>query len=227
MDIVSDIEEKISKGVLKDGNKLPSERELSIQFKVSRTVVREAINVLREKGYVDVQMGRGAFITKPNGTIVTDSLQRVINSTNSKMTDILEVREELELAIIKKAVSKATKSNIDSLKKIFAKMEMKKFNINEFIEEDTNFHMELAKTTQNNIFYVLTSSFLDLTDKALFQVTKYTPFSVHEAQKQHWDIIQAIEMRDEVLAVKTILNHTQMIRDEIKMLQDQKVFLDE
>src|SRR6201987_1122242 len=64
--IVKQIEESILKGALKPGDQLPGERELALQFAVSRTAVREAMKALREKGLVEAYSGRGTFVT--NGT---------------------------------------------------------------------------------------------------------------------------------------------------------------
>ena len=64
--IVRQIEDSILKGDLKEGEQLPPERDLALQFGVSRTAVREAVKTLREKGLVEAYPGRGTFIT--NGT---------------------------------------------------------------------------------------------------------------------------------------------------------------
>src|SRR5689334_5009541 len=62
--IVTQIEQSILDGKLRPGDQLPSERELAEQFSVSRTAVREAVKALREKGLVDIQTGRGTFVTE-------------------------------------------------------------------------------------------------------------------------------------------------------------------
>ena len=68
-EIVNYVEESIINQTLKEGDKLPSERELAVQFQISRNVVREGIKILKEKGLVVVHPGRGAFITKPDPLI--------------------------------------------------------------------------------------------------------------------------------------------------------------
>jgi len=60
--IVQQIEESVTKGSLKEGDKLPAERELALQFGVSRTAVREAIKALQEKGLVEALPGRGTLL---------------------------------------------------------------------------------------------------------------------------------------------------------------------
>lgn len=53
----------IKTGAYPAGQKLPSERRLSEDFAVSRPVVREALGMLSSLGLVDIQIGRGAYVT--------------------------------------------------------------------------------------------------------------------------------------------------------------------
>ena len=57
--IVQQIKDQIKKGILKPGEKLPSERELASLLGVSRTSVREAIKALSFSGYLEVIQGKG------------------------------------------------------------------------------------------------------------------------------------------------------------------------
>ncbi|MFD1606976.1 FadR/GntR family transcriptional regulator [Oceanobacillus luteolus] len=222
--VVLSIEEKIVKGEIKLNEKLPSERELSIEYEVSRNVVREAIKILKEKGYVKVLVGKGAFVTKPNPTHITDSLERVLNISESGLEDIIEVREELELIIVQKAIEKATEKNIYVLKQCYKNMEEKRNSISEFVEEDANFHIELAKATQNDVFYVLLNSVHDLSDRILFSLTRLYPFSIDIAQQHHFGIIEAITTRDTVKGIEIVKAHMDTIRLDLKnLLEDEKL----
>src|SRR5215469_16452495 len=78
--IVHQIEESIVKGALKPGDQLPAERELAQQFGVSRTAVREAVKVLREKGLVEAYSGRGTFITSGTSQAIRTSLDMMIKT---------------------------------------------------------------------------------------------------------------------------------------------------
>ena len=63
------IKERIFNGELQEGDQLPNETELAERFGVSRTVVREAMKRLEQEGFVEVQRGRGTFVTKPSARI--------------------------------------------------------------------------------------------------------------------------------------------------------------
>jgi GntR family transcriptional repressor for pyruvate dehydrogenase complex len=216
-DIVKKIEKQIHNGDYCDGEKLPSQRELAIQYDVSRNVVREAIGSLREKGFIVVKPGKGVYVKKPDNTIVAETLKRVLQNNDSTSEDLLEVREELEVSITRKAVQKATPDNIEFLKGIYQRMEEKKHHINQFVEEDANFHMALAEATQNRIFLMFISSFYELTEKSLFALTRLTPYSTIEAQKHHLQLIRAIELKDEQLAVQTMKEHIDLLRKEVSL----------
>jgi GntR family transcriptional regulator len=59
------IRDEITTGRLGVGDRLPSERELCIIFKLSRTPVREAIDALVKEGLLIRQKGRGTFVAEP------------------------------------------------------------------------------------------------------------------------------------------------------------------
>jgi len=58
--------------------KLPSEKDLSIQFNVSKTAIREALKVLKERGLITSKNGEGSFVTKPGMSNISDSLNRIV-----------------------------------------------------------------------------------------------------------------------------------------------------
>ena len=60
--VIEQIQESIFNGELKKGDKLPSERELSEQMRVSRTSIREALRVLETLGVVESKQGEGNFV---------------------------------------------------------------------------------------------------------------------------------------------------------------------
>ena len=61
--IVDEIKELITQGSLKWGDQLPTERELSETFKVSRTCVREAFRVLKSQGFLESRPGNGTYVS--------------------------------------------------------------------------------------------------------------------------------------------------------------------
>lgn len=82
------------------GSKLPSERKLSEQYAVSRPVIREALGMLTTLDVIDVQMGRGAFVTNADVAIETPNEFTLI--------DIVDAREVIESGALRLAAARAT-----------------------------------------------------------------------------------------------------------------------
>lgn len=226
-DIVKEIEKKIMTNELQEDSKLPSEREMAAQFDVSRNVVREALTELRVKGLVTIKPGKGVYVTKPSEDIVTESLQRVLRTNDVTLENILDVREKLEIMITEKAVEQASPDCISELKQIYEQMEVNKHLVQRYIEKDAEFHLKIAKATQNKALYVLVHSFFNLTERELFGITAYTPESVYDAQRHHALLIEAIETKNKEKAVSVIKEHMGLLREEIKMLKEQGIFKEE
>ncbi len=95
--IVEQIQRRIMDGDLKPGDQLPSERELGKQFGVSRTSIREAIRVLTLMGLVEVNHGRGTFITEQTPNAIRYTIDTMINIARKEGSgNLIELREILE-----------------------------------------------------------------------------------------------------------------------------------
>lgn len=223
-EIVSYVEENIKNNTFKEGDKLPSERSLASKFHVSRNVVREGINILREKGLITVHPGRGAFITKPDPLMITSIMESILQNYDTTLEDILEVREDLELSIITKAVRSADLPDIQKLNSLYQLMEKHKTNPELFTKYDFEFHITLARATNNKLFAILLNSFVEMTDSVLFAITRITPETIEEAQQQHLLIIQAVERKDEQLAKNVMMEHMRMLRSDIELLKEKKLY---
>lgn len=173
--IVDKIEEAIKNGKLNEGVKLPSERVMAERYDVSRNVIREAYKISKEKGLVDIYSGKGAFVSKPKASVINDRLEDAISITESKLYDLLEVREILEKAVAKKAVIMATNQDIERLENIYKEMQTYINNQVKFAELDCKFHVELANCTGNPTLALLIDTFNKITDKKLFMLNEVYP----------------------------------------------------
>jgi len=95
--IVKQIADSIELGELKPGDQLPAERELALQFGVSRTAVREAVKALHEKGLVDACPGRDTFGTSESSNSIRLTFDSMLRSGSRDGTlHLVEVRGILE-----------------------------------------------------------------------------------------------------------------------------------
>ena len=91
----------IRDGVWKSGEKIPSEMVLCETLGVSRVTLRSAIQRLRSVGIVDVQQGRGTFVSAPNDILSFSNFNSVLDLTVKEFNEISALREALEPTAIR------------------------------------------------------------------------------------------------------------------------------
>src|SRR6266545_3703057 len=122
--IVDQIERRVLNGDLRHGDRLPTERELAEQFGVSRTVVREAMKALAQKGLIQVRPGRGTFVIDGTSQAMQHSLSLMMMIGQvGTIASLAEVREILEPEIAARAALRATEANIAAMQAAVATMD--------------------------------------------------------------------------------------------------------
>lgn len=200
-EVVTKLQEQISSGKLKEGDKLPSEPLLMQQFGVGRSSIREAVKILSNTGLVRVKQGLGTFVEIQNGT-PTPWYQRLQNS-NSK--DLNEVRQLLELKIAEKAALNRTKKDIDILTK-FLNLRLKAAQKNlvaECIEADIQFHLAIADACKNEILADLYKNIAAQIKKSFSQAYINTEIFIQK-HSLHEDLLQSIIDKDPKKALENV-----------------------
>jgi GntR family transcriptional regulator, transcriptional repressor for pyruvate dehydrogenase complex len=223
--IVQQIEQSVVLGTLKPGDQLPAERELAQQFGVSRTAVREAVKALREKGLVELQHGRGTFIT--NGTSHSmrhslDFMTRIGHLDGSRF--LTEVRAVLEPEIAALAATRMDDLHLASMREAVAVMN-RSYNCPEaYIEADLDFHLTLAEAVANPIFLSLIDSIVDLLREQRMRIFQVEG-GPERGQLHHKLILQAIEQRDPQKARLAMSAHLQQVTTDSNASTAQTMFL--
>ncbi len=212
--IVDQVEKSILGGELKPGDKLPAERELAEQFNVSRTAIREAVKTLTQKGLVEVQPGRGTFVTNSTSLVVRRSIGLMVKIESARSTlDLVEVREILEPEIAAMAASRANEEDLAALKKAVALMDAAKDDPDTFIDGDMDFHLALAEGSQNVLILVLIDTLVDLLQDQRKRIS-LVPGGITRAQEHHQAVLQAVLNRDPDAAREAMRVHLQQIRTD-------------
>ena len=212
--VVNQIENRIEAGDLKVGDQLPAERELAAQFSVSRTVVREAVKALLQKGIVEIQPGRGTFITNgiPGAVQHALGMLRKFDTVNGS-SNLVEVREILEPEIAALAATRITDEHIAAMKKAVDIMETALTDAEIFVEADLDFHIALAKGTQNPIVLILINSIIDLLREQRKR-TGLVSSGLARGQHHHKNILDAIIRHDSQAARQAMQDHLQQVRED-------------
>jgi GntR family transcriptional repressor for pyruvate dehydrogenase complex len=212
--IVQQIEDSILKGALKPGDQLPAERELALRFGVSRTAVREAVKVLREKGLVEAYSGRGTFITDGTSQAIRQSLDRMIKIGQPEgSTHLVEVREILEPGIAALAATRAEESHLSAMREAIAVMDRARQDPDAFIEADLDFHLALAEAAANPLILSLIDSIVGLLREQRMGIF-YVNGGPERGQFHHKRILEAVEDRDPEKAREAMRAHLRQVRED-------------
>lgn len=106
------IQEAILSGELESGAVLPTEPELAGQFGVSRAVVRDATRILMARGLVEVEHGRGVFVTPPDNEAFGEALLLALRRVGASAWDVEQFEQILFPEVIALAASSATDKEI-------------------------------------------------------------------------------------------------------------------
>lgn len=164
--MVSDqIQRLIVESQLQPGDRLPAERDLAIQFGVSRTVVREAVRGLAAKGLLKVSPGRGGTtVRRPTADAVTQSMALYLRAgrRSPEYENLIEVRRTLEVEIAGLAAQRRNEDDLAHLRENLAETERVLEDRENFVQLDLAFHALLAKSTQNDLWILLLDTLTDL-----------------------------------------------------------------
>lgn len=215
--IANDLEQKIRNKELKENDKLPSERELTSIYGVSRNVIREALKAMEEKGLVDIKMGKGVFVTKPEVSNVSDTLETFIDTTSISIEQVVEARKELELVVCRLAIERADKEDIQKLSVIYEEMQALLGNPAAFCEKDAEFHVRLAKASQNEMLELFTKTINNVLDRKLVLDSRDGYLVRERAQIEHKAIIMALEYKDMAGIEDAVQRHIHCIMQQLNV----------
>lgn len=207
------IEEQILDGTLSAGDQLPSERDLSQQFQVSRTVIREAIKALAQKGLVEIRSGRGTFITNDTSLAVRNSLNLMIKLGGRERTmDLMQVREILEPEIAALAASQVNQEHLAKMQKFIDLMD-ETLDPDTWTDADLGFHMVLAEATGNLLIPQIINAIVDLLRDQRIRIG-LTEGGPERGQFHHKKIYQAVTIHDSDKARQAMHDHLKQVRED-------------
>ncbi len=188
--------EAIVRGDFREGDILPSERELSDQFGVSRTVIREAVRTLAARGVVEAQSGRGVQVIAPDPDRVTEAMSLLLRADGAlDFNKVHEVRTMLETHFAGVAAERSTEDDHRELEEMLDAWEHATGDVDASSQLDVDFHRAIAKAGRNELFLVL----LDSIAGALLENRRATLALEHLHAKvyaEHRGIVTAIKARD-------------------------------
>lgn len=206
------LKELILSSELKAGERLPTEREIAVAFKVSRNSVRTALKLLEFIGLIEIRHGIGLTVSA-NLTRQKELQQEVDllkQSSEKPLRDILEIRRVLSPFIAELAAQRATERDLECLQRALEDMGRSIQEGKYMVKEITVFYEFLYLCSKNVFLFKLGSYF-----QQLLEDSKIMSYSVEKAAplvlEQHRQIFEAIKRRDPDGARARMLEYLHLI----------------
>lgn len=199
--VIRQIELLILRGLLRPGERLPSERELAERMGVSRPSLREAIAELQERGLLVARAGAGVFVADMLGSAFSTALVDLFASHEEALFDYVGFRRDLEGMAAERAARVGSDTNLKVIATIMAKMEAahQKRNPADEAALDADFHLAIVEASHNIIMLHLMRAMFDLLCAGVFynRQQMFRQRTMREALlDQHRAINDAIQQRD-------------------------------
>jgi len=182
--VAANITESILSGALGAGEALPTEPELAERYGVSRSVIRDATRLLSARGLVDVQHGKGVFVTASQDASFTDALLLALRRDGATAWDYFEFSEPFTPLIVSLATANATNEEIDEIERlanlllqtiseantIETREQLETFSFAEIQDLQNRFDDALFAATHNKVLQRLAGPLQELRKLNLFDI---------------------------------------------------------
>lgn len=208
-EVFESIKEAILKKQVLPGQKLPTEQQLCDMFSVSRTAIREALQMLSAKGMVEIRRRSGIFVNELSSeepvSVTTTYLQLHFN--DSMILHLFSIREIMEPQLAKLAAIRRTDEDMQSLESILEKVKDE--------SSDAPFHRAVALASKNPLALMMLDPVLALTPRVQEFMSTHIDSYENSSPAYHARILSAIKERNEAMAAEEMLEHLQI--DEVQL----------
>jgi len=203
---------KILSGILPPGEKLPPERDMSLQMNVNRHTLREALRKLETLGLISIRQGDGIYVRDFRESGNLELLKHMLylrrDITSDIMKSILEIRRFISPEMAYRAAINRTDEEAEHLKSLL-KQELP------VEEKDLAIHQSIARGSGNLLYIFILNFFNDI-----FRDfgTLYFSFKENQAasEKFHKNIIKAISEKNPDTA-KKIMNDILLYAEKVTL----------
>lgn len=218
------IELLILRGILRPGERLPAERELSEKLGVSRPSLREAIADMAERGLLVSKAGSGVYVSESLAANFPDPLIRLFASHDEAVFDYISFRRDMEALAAERAARYGSETDLKVIDEVCAKMQAahQKRSSSEEARLDADFHLAIIEASHNAVLLHMMRSMYGMLREGVFY-NRQIIFKQRNTRAvlldQHRAINAAIQARDPVAARAAVETHLSYVE---KALADER-----
>ena len=207
------IVEHLQSGQWRAGDRLPTERELSEQFNVSRTVVRKVLQELKDLDVISQTVGSGTYVTERAASAVK-GLANGDPVRHTSPAELMEARLALEPAVVEMVIANATSADFEQMEVCCRKAETA-VTLEEFEHWDGMLHEAIANAAHNtfiaNVFKLM-NQVRAQGEWGKLKRRSVTPERRAAYQQEHRRLLEALRDRDQAQARKAAVEHLLNVR---------------
>jgi GntR family transcriptional repressor for pyruvate dehydrogenase complex len=218
--IVNQLKAAILSGRFKPGERMPTERELTEQFQVSRVVVREAIRELEIKGFVKILQGSsgGAYVTDLSFDQLNNAFLDLFHSNKLSVAELIQTRILVECEIARLACGQTLPESAAPLQEALDAEGSGGLPHSGLIATRLMVHHLLAEMSGNRVLQAIATSLFRLTGEVILEV-KPVQEVIHR-QEEHAEIVRAVLARDPRAAAAAMKRHLESMGTKLVKLEE-------
>lgn len=219
-EIARQLARRILSGEFPVGSKLPSERELSTEYAVSRPVVREALSQLKLDELIEARAGSGVYVIEKNG-MKAFRVQPVVVEETRSVEQLMELLVAIEVAATRIAALNRTPEDLKKIKRALIGMEYAIASDRLGDDEDYAFHDAIVAATHNPHFVALCKHLEFGARHVIRQARANTKANLtgmmDAVQGEHKAIYEALEKGDAEMAGHAAEQHLRNAGERMKV----------
>ncbi|WP_171180871.1 FCD domain-containing protein [Ruegeria sp. HKCCD8929] len=207
--VIKRLAEKIQSGEISDGQPLPPERDLMEEFGISRTVVREAVLALSNRGLIEARPRHRPVVRKPGFDAAIDALESIVAHLLHEpggVRNLFDTRILVESALVRQAATDASKDDIAALKSALEENKAAIHDSELFYETDKGFHGVLYRISNNPVLPAIHKAYTTWLSPHWSQMPRL-PERNRKNFEAHSAIFDGILMRDPDAAEAALRAH--------------------
>ncbi len=209
--IIERLRDLIHRGVLKPGDRLPSEQQLQERFQVNRNQVREALWKLEAFGILKRVPQSGTYVRGIGVKAIEGILSQILALTPPDFSSLDDTRTTLEIRSAELAAKNADDEEIERIRKAHREFETVVAGGARGLDEDVTFHLEIAHASHSSVLI----SFLNMVTPDSLEISQRigtTEWNWKRSLAEHVGILEAIEKRDPDAAAAAMKRHLTISR---------------
>jgi len=202
------------------GSRLPSERLIAEQMKVSRNSVREALRALQIVGIIESRTGEGTYVRSLIRDKVDIGQALTALKEGEDLFEIWDARKEIETSLVRLAIERITSESLSNIHYILEKMSQAKQSGDSigYLEANKDFHLAIAEAAKNVPLKNALRALMEITTQQLLEEVNlgYVIESIEKSFREHEDIFNAIQKQDKKAAISIINIHFEVLEKYFK-----------